>query len=216
VATAVILPVKSFANAKQRLGEALGGPQREELAAAMVEDVLAELARAALGPLVVVSGERRALSRAADAGAVTVPDEREQGQSAAALLGLARARELGCGRALLVPGDCPLIDGAELRDLAARSESLDVAIVPDRHGTGTNALALVPGGAFEPQFGPGSCARHVDQAEHKGLSHEVIRVPSLELDVDTRDDASALVEALARFPGRAPRTRDALGRLAAA
>ena len=80
----------------------------------MVEDVLDELARAELGPLVVVSGEPRALARAADAGASTVVDEREDGQSAAALLGLARARELGCERALLVPGDCPLIDGREL------------------------------------------------------------------------------------------------------
>ena len=215
MSTAVILPVKSFANAKQRLGDRFGGPEREVLAAAMVEDVLNELARTELGPLVVVSGEPRALARAVDAGASTVVDEHESGQSAAALLGLARARELGCERALLVPGDCPLIDARELGELMARAESLDVAIVPDRHGTGTNALALAPEGGFEPQFGPRSCARHVEQASAKGLFHEVIRVPCLELDVDTREDASALVDALARHPGRAPRTRETLGRLAA-
>lgn len=213
--TAVILPVKSFARAKQRLGDRFGGPERAGLAAAMVEDVLGELARAALGPVVVVTGEPRALASAVDAGAVTVIDDREDGQSAAALLGLARARELGCGRALLVPGDCPLVDAVELCDLAARAGSLDVAIVPDRHGTGTNALALAVDGEFEPQFGPGSCARHVEQAAVKGLAHEVVRVPSLELDVDTREDASALEAALARFPTRAPRTREALARAAA-
>jgi len=213
--TALVLPVKSFVNAKQRLGDRFGGPEREVLAAAMVEDVLDELARAELGPLVVVSGEPRALARAADAGAVTVVDEHENGQSAAALLGLARALELGCERALLVPGDCPLIDARELTELIARAESLDVAIVPDRHGAGTNALALAVGGDFEPQFGPGSCARHVGQATVKGLIHEVVRVPSLELDVDTREDASALEAALARFPTRAPRTREALARAAA-
>jgi 2-phospho-L-lactate/phosphoenolpyruvate guanylyltransferase len=208
VSTAVILPVKSFAKAKQRLGERYAGAVRAALAAAMVEDVLDELDRAALGPVILVSREP-----GLRAGVVTVHDEHEQGQSAAALLGLARAGELGCNRALLVPGDCPLIDAEELRGLAARAEALDVAIVPDRHGTGTNALALVPGGPFEPQFGPGSRARHVDQAEHKGLSYEVIQVACLELDVDTRDDATALAGALARFPGRAPHTREALGRL---
>jgi 2-phospho-L-lactate/phosphoenolpyruvate guanylyltransferase len=213
--TALVLPVKSFVNAKQRLGDTVDGPEREVLAAAMVEDVLDELARAELGPLVVVSGEPRALARAADAGAVTVVDEHENGQSAAALLGLARALELGCERALLVPGDCPLIDARELTELMARAESLDVAIVPDRHGAGTNALALAVDGEFEPQFGPGSCARHVEQATVKGLIHEVVRVPSLELDVDTREDASALEAALARFPTRAPRTREALARAAA-
>jgi 2-phospho-L-lactate guanylyltransferase len=209
--TAVILPVKTFAQAKQRLGDALRGPDRAALAEAMVDDVLDELARAELGPLIVVSREPRARR----AGAVAVTDDREEGQSAAALLGLARARELGCERALLVPGDCPLIDGGELRDLAARAESLDVAIVPDRHGTGTNGLALTTDGRFEPQFGPGSRARHVKQARAKGLAFEVVPVACLELDVDTRSDAAALEAELGRFPGRAPRTRAALGRLAA-
>ena len=211
MATAVILPVKRFANAKQRLGDRFAGPDRAVLAAAMVDDVLAELARTTLGPVVVVSGE----PHVGDRDVVTVLDEREDGQSAAALLGIERAKELGCERALLVPGDCPLMDGDELRELAGRAERLDVAIVPDRHGTGTNALALSTDGTFEPQFGPGSCARHVEQATAKGLRHEVVRVPSLELDVDTRDDASALEAALARFPERAPRTRAALARAAA-
>jgi 2-phospho-L-lactate guanylyltransferase len=211
MSTAVILPVKSFAQAKQRLGDALADPQRAELAAAMVEDVLDELVRAALRPLILVS--REAVVRD---GVVAVHDDREAGQSAAALLGIARAGELGCDRAVLVPGDCPLIDAGELEKLAARAQEIGVAIVPDRHGTGTNALALSTDGTFEPQFGPGSCARHVAQAEAKGLRHEVIKVPSLELDIDTRDDAAALTDALARFEGRAPRTRAALGRVAAA
>jgi len=205
--TAVILPVKSFANAKQRLG----GTAREALAAAMVADVLDELGRAGLEPVIVVSREPRVRR----AGIVAVVDEREEGQSAAALLGIARARELGCERALLVPGDCPLIDGVELRVLAARAESLDVVIVPDRHGTGTNGLALTTDGCFEPQFGPGSRARHVEQARATGLAFEVVRVACLELDVDTGSDAAALEAELERFPGRAPRTRAALGRRAA-
>ena len=216
MSTAVILPVKSFVNAKQRLGERFGGPERTVLAAAMVEDVLNELAAAELGPLVVVSGEPRALAHAVDAGASTVVDEREDGQSAAALLGLARARELGYERALLVPGDCPA-------DRRPRVERADRASGVARRGdrarsarrgyqrAGDSPLQV----NIEPQFGPGSRARHVEQAVAKGLVHEVIRVPSLELDVDTGEDASALADALARHPARAPRTREALGRLAA-
>ena len=205
--TAVILPVKSFANAKQRLG----GPQREALATAMVEDVLDELGRTGLEPLIVVSREPRARRGGVEA----VVDEHEQGQSAAALLGIARARELGCEGALLVPGDCPLIDADELRELTERAASLDVVIVPDRHGTGTNGLALATDGRFEPQFGPGSRARHVEQARAKGLTFEVVQVPCLELDVDTGSDAAALAAQLDLHPGRAPRTRAVLGRRAA-
>ncbi len=35
-----------------------------------------------------------------------------------------------------------------------------MTIVPDRHGTGTNALLLAPPQAIAPAFGPGSCERH--------------------------------------------------------
>ena len=209
--TAVILPVKRFAHAKQRLGGWFGGPERAVLAAAMVADVLDELTRVQLGQLIVVTSEPLGAP-----GALIVRDDREKGQSAAALLGLARARELPCDRALLIPGDCPLIDGRELQALVRRAESLDVVIVPDRHGTGTNGLALAVGCPFEPQFGPGSRDRHVAQAEAKRLAYEVIGVPSLQLDVDTGEDATALAQALARYPERAPHTRQALHGLDAA
>ena len=47
------LPVKEFANAKQRLSTLLSKPQRESLAATMLEDVLAALASADLAGVIV-------------------------------------------------------------------------------------------------------------------------------------------------------------------
>src|SRR5215211_4661958 len=44
--------------------------------------------------------------------------------------------------ALLVPGDCPSLDAGEVAALLRGEGS--VVIVPDRHGTGTNALLLTP------------------------------------------------------------------------
>ena len=52
------------------------------------------------------------------------------------------AIEMGAQRVLLVPGDCPALDPAELEQLLDRPASApSVVIVPDRHGSGTNALA---------------------------------------------------------------------------
>ena len=68
----------------------------------------------------------------------------------------------------------------------------DVVIVPDRHGTGTNALLLRPPTAIAPAFGPGSRERHQSAAEAAGVDHAVVRLPSLELDVDTPEDLAAL------------------------
>jgi 2-phospho-L-lactate guanylyltransferase len=99
---------------------------------------------------------------------------------------LAARAELSAQRALLVPGDTPALDTADLDALLARAEP--VVIVPDRHGTGTNALLLTPPGAIAPAFGPGSCERHQAAAEAAGVDHAVLRLPSLALDVDTPED----------------------------
>ena len=136
-----ILPVKRFDRAKQRLSEALGPETRAALAEAMLRDVLLALARVTgLQRTIVVTGEPRAAALAGFFGAEVAADDRDAGQSAAAGLGLARARSLGAGRALLVPGDCPALDPEEVTALLARHMAAPaVAIVPDRHGTGTNA-----------------------------------------------------------------------------
>ncbi len=43
-----------------------------------------------------------------------IEDDREQGQPAAATLGVRRALAEGIERVLCVPGDCPTLDPAEL------------------------------------------------------------------------------------------------------
>lgn len=210
---AAILPVKRFERAKQRLDPTLTAGSRRALASAMLGDVLGALKHSSLIDIVlVVSGEPTASELATEPDVLLLRDETEKGQSQAALNGLARASALGYEHALLVPGDCPLIDPLELDNLIATSgvAGRDVAIVPDRHGKGTNALLLDPGGPFQPQFGPGSLAKHTAQAEQKGLACAVERVPSLELDVDTGEDLAELISALSRVHGRAPRTRGVL------
>ena len=212
VRAAAILPVKRFDAAKQRLSEALGSGSRAALAAAMFADVLGALERSQmLQAIVVVSGEREVGDIVAGRDVILIEDMTEKGQSNAARAGLARAAALGLDRAALVPSDCPLLEPAELEELFVRAAGgADVVMVPDRHDTGTNALVVDPSGPFEPQFGPGSRQRHVEQAERRGLSCVIERPPSLTIDVDTEDDLVALGVALERSHGRAPRTRGVL------
>lgn len=227
--TLAVLPVKGFGQAKQRLSDLLGEGSRRALAQAMLVDVLASLRRVpGIETTALVSGDPRARStamgeagpRAAGArsgGRVIVLDDREQaGQSAAAAIGVRHALGAGFERVLLVPGDTPLLDALEVQDLLARSadDGLAAAIVPDRHGTGTNALLLRPPDAIEPSFGPGSLERHVAAAAAAGVPHRVERVPSLLHDVDTPDDLAELAALLEERRGSAPTTRGALRQLA--
>jgi 2-phospho-L-lactate guanylyltransferase len=210
-ATAV-LPVKRFAAAKQRLAPGMGATHRAELAAAMLEDVLEAIGAArSVERTVVVTSEPRAIELAKAAGAELVADPDEGGHPGAARAGIARARELGAGRVVLLPIDCPLLAPRELERLLTGMPDRYVAVVPDRHGTGTNALALAPPNAIEPSFGEGSCARHVALAREAGIPYGVEELPSLALDLDTPADVVALTMALEREGGRAKRTARALG-----
>ena len=118
--TLAILPVKRFELAKTRLGEQLAAPQRRRLAEAMVSDVLDALLSVPELDAVVVTNEPAVASLASAAGATVLADPAESGQSAAALVGIAHALQGSYERALLVPGDCPALDGTALRVLLDR------------------------------------------------------------------------------------------------
>ena len=210
--TLAILPVKSFGAAKQRLAESLGAGTREALAQAMFADVLASLRRTpGLDGIVVVTSDRVAESAASGSRVRVLPDTAQAGQSEATLIGIRHALAEGYERALLVPGDTPLVQPGDLAGLLAGAHG--VTIVPDRHGTGTNALVLAPPDAIEPSFGPDSFARHVAAAEAAGVTHRVTDVRTLALDVDTSDDLAELTSELDRRRGLAPLTRGALRQL---
>jgi 2-phospho-L-lactate/phosphoenolpyruvate guanylyltransferase len=210
-ATAV-LPVKRLGAAKQRLAAGIDAERRRELAGAMVADVLEAIGEArAIDRIVVVSGDPVAQELASEAGAEVVPDPEDAGHVEAALAGIARAEVEGAERVVLLAGDCPLLDPRELDRLLTGVPDRYVGIVPDRHGTGTNALLLSPPDAIVPAFGEGSKARHVEAARAAGIPFSLENLPTIELDLDTPADVIALTRELAKQPKRARRTAKALG-----
>jgi 2-phospho-L-lactate guanylyltransferase len=145
------------------------------------------------------------------ASAGAVGGANSEGHSNAALAGIARAEAAGASRVVLLPGDCPLLDPRELDRLLTGVPARYVAVVPDRHGSGTNALLLSPPDAIRPAFGEGSRARHVAAARETGIPYAVEELYSLALDLDTPADLIALTRELERRPGRARRTARVLG-----
>lgn len=215
--TLAVLPIKSFKDAKQRLGAGLDTPTRRALAEAMFSDVLVALRRArGVDEILVVTTDRGA-QRIGGAYGARLLDDDDRGHNYAAASGIRMALDQRAERVLLVPGDCPALDSREIDDLLARQgEAPSVLIVPDRHGTGTNALLLAPPDAIEPAFGPGSCERHVQAAESAGIPHELVEAPTLGLDIDTPEDLDALRAFLDSRHGGAAHTRGMLRRLARA
>jgi 2-phospho-L-lactate guanylyltransferase len=220
VRATAIIPVKRFGHAKQRLLEALDRPQRAAIVRAMLADVLAAIGDAeAIERVIVVTGEGRAErialahARRSQTPLEVMRDPDDRGHSEAATLGIIRALSHGARCTALLPGDCPLLDPGELDGALERMRDGRVAVIPDRHGTGTNGLLLAPADAIGPAFGPGSATRHRERAGTAGFEAATEALPSLALDLDTPDDLAALADVLATEPSRAPETAEALAAL---
>lgn len=213
VATAIV-PVKRFAAAKTRLGDEISDDARRSLGIAMLTDVLAALARCErIERAIVVSGELHARPTVDAAGFEWHDDPDDAGHSEAATLGVSAALSADSGCAALLPGDCPLLDATELDRAIGAMRTGVAAVVPDRHGSGTNALLLAPPDAIAPAFGAGSRERHLEMARRAGAEPRLLEIPSLALDLDTPEDLGELRSTLEREPDRAPATAAALAEL---
>jgi 2-phospho-L-lactate guanylyltransferase len=211
---AAILPAKQFEDAKQRLAPAVQLGTRRALMESMFSDALLALRRVpSIDQVFVVTSDSVASQIAGGHDAIVIEDTASS-HSEAAQLGIARALATGATRALLVPGDCPLLDPIELEQLLTRPvPERSVLIIPDRHGEGTNALLLTPPDAMPPSFGEGSRQRHTDLAVAHGAVPEVVGLPSLALDIDTPEDLEELLGMFASTRGRAAHTRGMLSQL---
>lgn len=211
-----VVTAKRFTAAKQRMVGGVPDERRLALVEAMLGDVLEAVSEARrVNATVVITGEAAAAELATGFGAEVIHDPEDAGHSGAAMLGIARAKELDADAAVLLPGDCPLLVPRELDSLLTGLPDPFVAVIPDRHGTGTNGIAMRPPGAIEPAFGEGSCERHLGRAKASDIPHGIETIEGLALDLDTPADIVALTTKIeaARAAGEnpAPRTAAVLG-----
>jgi 2-phospho-L-lactate guanylyltransferase len=185
-----IVPIKTPGAAKSRLGERLSASARADLVMAMARHVLGALRRTPgiAGVTVVTSGaEVEALARELGLDCLRLP--RDGGMNEDIALALAARRD---GPVAIVAGDLPHATPEAFAEVARACTAGTVVLAPDRHGGGTNVLALGAGVALAPAFGPGSFARHRAAAIAAGADVTVLQSDALSFDVDTPDDLAWL------------------------
>jgi 2-phospho-L-lactate guanylyltransferase len=186
---AAIIPVAAIEEAKTRLGESLDAEERHDLVERLLARTLdAVLAVERIADVLIVSPDRAVLELAGRAGARTLR-QRTSGLNA----GAAEARDDvvagGAQAVIVVPIDLPFITPAAVGELLAgiQASAATVVLVPDRHGTGTNALALDPPDVIDFAFGTGSRAAHRAAAARAGATYVEVDGP-LSVDLDTPED----------------------------
>lgn len=211
--TWALVPIRGLENAKTRLGGDLDAEER----AALVEEMLRRTLRATrdarriAGTLVVtMDGAAAEIARRHRAVGLV---ERAPGLNEAIEAARSVAQARGATAVLVLPADLPAVSAAAIDELVESAAALAsvappeagpaagvVAVVPDRHGAGTNALLLSPPDVIAPAFGAASYARHLAAARHAGARVIDLDGP-LSLDVDTAADLIDAEAALGSLRG---------------
>jgi 2-phospho-L-lactate/phosphoenolpyruvate guanylyltransferase len=197
-----VVPVKDTNEAKQRLATVLSRARRQELALAMLEDVLAALAVVTeLASILVVTVDPAAAEIAVRYGAHVMREGAREGHTGAVA---AAALRLANESMLALPGDIPLLQPNDVRQLLSGHRSdRAFTIVPARDLRGSNAVICSPAAAVPLRFGSDSFYPHLDAARSCGIEPEVVRLPRIALDIDTPEDLALFLRTPASTRARA-------------
>jgi 2-phospho-L-lactate guanylyltransferase len=182
---AVLVPVKAFAAAKQRLADVLEGPARVALATAMATTVL-EAAGSLRTAVVCDDHEVRRWAEAQGAEVIWTPG---LGLNGAVDAGVAHLAGRGVPRVIVAHADLPLAT-----DLAWLADTDGVTLVPDRRRDGTNVACVPSRAGFSFAYGAGSFAAHRAEAQRLGLLLRLVPDVRLGWDVDVAADLAVPAE----------------------
>jgi len=181
VSWTAVIPFKGSAERKTRLASRLGMEDRQSLSQELFEHVASVLRQVpTLRDVALLSDMRPNRWQG--------PFIRDEGRGLNAELN-ARVESHRRTRLLVIHADLPLVSVDDIAALIT-GDGAGCAIAPDRHGSGTNALALVEPSEFDFAFGPNSFRQHCAAA--KGKARVVTRL-GLGLDIDTAADLDAAI-----------------------
>jgi 2-phospho-L-lactate/phosphoenolpyruvate guanylyltransferase len=189
-----IVPVKPLDQAKSRLASALGPDERVALVQRLLERTLDMLRQVpSVAEVLVVTGDPGVQAWCRGAGNRLFCEAGPPDLNRALRAATVSAQANGAKAVFIVHADLPQVTAAELEAMANLIDGGPlVAVAPDRHGRGTNALLCAPPGLIEYRFGDDSFALHCAQAQAAGARLEVCSAPGLALDIDLPEDLDLL------------------------
>ena len=170
----VVVPFKQAGERKTRLSTTLNPAARNDLAERMARHVLAAVtASPSVHVLLLLARHRPEWWGGAW--------REDDGRGLNPIIAASRA-VLAPAPFAIVHADLPLLTTADVTALLGVGERDGLAIASDRHGTGTNAVAIADARTFRFAFGADSLARH------RAQGGTTLHIPGLAFDIDTSDD----------------------------
>lgn len=195
MATNIVIPVKPFGAAKQRLSSVLCDADRVQLARHLCQHTLAFLARHVPDHhVLVVTPSEAAAEMASIHGASVLMEPVAAGLSVAADRAAAWSATQGFDAQLLLPTDIARLDPDEVQRLLRRPRRRAFVSICPAKDAGTNALLTMPPAVIPFRFGPHSSEAHRAAAISRGVRHQLLYLRHMSVDVDTTRDLTYLTQ----------------------
>ena len=191
---AVIIPVKTFSNAKTRLD--LSPQKIELLCKIMLEEILQITSISPrIEKTIVVTKEKQAIEIAEKFNATVIKDEKEESVNSAVALADKYLLENNFDASIVLPQDIPYIKTQDIDFMLNYIAPPNFAIiVPSRRFDGTNALVRMPIDLMKTHYDEDSYKIHMNTAKNHTLNVAMVFVKRIMWDVDNKEDLEFLLE----------------------
>jgi len=160
-----------------------------------LQDVLSTLADFRRDDVSVVTSDPFAIDIAASHRFEIIRDDANLSETDAIAMATSVCQDRGIRCTLVIPGDVPLIEAAELAAIYANSPETGSVLVPAHDRRGTNAILRSPAGLFPLRFGNDSFLPHLAAAKATQQACVVLTLQGIGLDIDTAEDLRQLASA---------------------
>jgi 2-phospho-L-lactate guanylyltransferase len=191
--TAAIIPVKTFLQAKTRLG--LRSEQKEKICEIMLEEVLHILSISPqIDKIIIVTKEKKALDISEKFNVIPIIDNKESGVNDAVSLADKYLLKNGFEASIVFPQDIPYIKTQDIDFMLKFKVDSDFAIiVPSRRFDGTNALVRKPVNLMKTHYDEDSYKIHMSTAKERTRDVSMVFVKRIMWDVDNMEDLKFLL-----------------------
>ncbi len=213
-----LVPVGRLSAAKTRLSRVLTPVERSELTLWMLGQVIEALRSSGrLARIYAVTPDETVLRTCKNLGIRAIHDG-GRGLNAALESAIDEVATEPVSACLTVLADLPFLAGSEIDEMFTLATEVGSSVAaPDKLGTGTNGLLLLPARALPFRFGPRSLSRYRDAAREAGVELATYLSPGTSFDVDEPEDLVDLetgLDATGSLYPYAPRMFAAAGRAA--
>lgn len=185
---AAIIPVKTFSNAKSRLG--LSQEKTTQLCKIMLEQVLESISQSkTIAKSILVSKDENAFEIGKRFNTVQIFEDSESGVNHAVSLADKYLVENGFDTSVVFPQDIPLMQPQDITNLIKfQTVKTSLLVVPSRKFDGTNALVRTPVDVIETHYDEDSYKIHLTTGKSRNISTSFVLISRIMWDVDSRSD----------------------------